>query len=108
MFYNPDCKECQITTAELKRSTAISEAVSSGKLKVLAVYLDEDIEIWKKHINDIPASWINGYDKTLSVRNNEIYDPKAIPTLYLLDKEKIVLLKDAIIGEIQTYLETNQ
>ena len=108
MFYNPDCKECQMTTAELKRSTVISEAVSSGKLKVLAVYLDEDIEIWKKHINDIPASWINGYDKTLTVRNNEIYDPKAIPTLYLLDKEKIVLLKDAIIGEIQTYLEKNQ
>ena len=108
MFYNPDCKECQMTTAELKRATAISSAVSSGNLKVLAVYADENVEIWKEHVNDVPASWINGYDKTLSVRKNEIYDLKAIPMLYLLDKGKIVLLKDATVAEIQEYLEKNQ
>jgi hypothetical protein len=108
MFFNPDCKECRETTAEIKRSTAISSAISAGALKVLAVYPDEDLEIWKSHLNDIPASWINGYDKTQTVKNEEIYDLKAIPLLYLLDKGKIVLLKDATVKEIHDYLEKNQ
>ena len=105
MFFNPDCHECQVTTAELKKSPVISSAVASGKLKVLAVYPDEDIEIWKKHINEIPASWINGYDKNLSVKTQEIYDMKAIPTLFLLDEGKKVIFKDAAIGTITKYLE---
>ncbi len=39
--------------------------------------------------------WINGYDKELTVLERELYDLKAMPTLYLLDKDKKVLLKDA-------------
>ena len=108
MFFNPDCKECQETTAEIKRSTAISAAVSAGSLKVLSVYPDENLEIWKSHLSDIPASWINGYDKNQSVRKNDIYDLKAIPTLYLLDKGKIVLLKDVGVRDIHEYLERNK
>ena len=108
MFYNPDCKECRVTTEQLKNSTAVTAAVASGKLKVLALYPDENIEIWKKHLNSIPSSWINGYDKSLSVRNKEIYDLKAIPTLFLLDKDKIVLLKDSSIGLIHAFFEKNQ
>ena len=108
MFYNPDCKECRETTTEIKRSAVISAAISAGALKVLALYADENIEIWKSHLSDIPTSWINGYDKTLSIRNKDIYDLKAIPTLYLLDKGKIVLLKDASVKDIQEYLERNQ
>lgn len=105
MFYNPDCTECQHTTEMLKNSPVVTAAVASGKLKVLAVYPDENLEAWKKHLADIPANWINGYDKTLEVKNYEIYDLKAIPTLYLLDKEKTVLLKDTSTGDIHEYLE---
>ena len=32
---------------------------------------------------------------------------KAIPTLYLLDKDKTVLLKDATAEEIEEYLQKN-
>lgn len=107
MFYNPDCVECQRTTEMLKNSPVVSAAVTSGKLKVLAVYPDENLEAWKKHMSDIPSSWINGYDKSLTVKNNEVYDLKAIPTLYLLDKDKMVILKDASTGSIHEYLERN-
>ena len=108
MFFNPDCKECRETTAEIKRSAVISAAISAGNLKILSVYPDENIEIWRSHLSEIPTSWINGYDKNQSVRKKEIYDLIAIPMLYLLDKEKIVLLKDATVTEIQEYLEKNQ
>jgi hypothetical protein len=108
MFYNPGCRECQHTMETLKNSSAIADAVSSGKLKVLAVYPDENLDAWKNHQKDVPASWINGYDRSLAVKNNEIYDLKAIPTLYLLDKDKKVILKDTSAGDIHAYFDKNR
>ena len=105
MFYNPDCKECKETSDAIKRSTAITSAISSGKLKVLAVFPDENVELWRKYLNDIPATWINGYDKSLTIKNEQVYDLKAIPTLYLLDENKYVLLKDTSVGHIHEFLE---
>jgi len=105
MFVNPDCLECQRATGALKSSPAVATAVSRGLLKVLAVYPDENLEIWKEHLDNYPSTWINGYDKSLSVRNQELYDLKAIPTLYLLDKDKKVIYKDTSIDKIHYYLE---
>ena len=107
MFFNPDCRECKETTEQIKKSTAITSAVTSGKLKVLAVYPDETLDLWRKHLNEIPASWINGYDKEQTIRNNHIYDLKAIPTLYLLDENKNVILKDTSVGHIHDFLSQN-
>jgi len=104
MFFNPDCTECKTTTNGLKSSPVISSAVASGKLKILAIYPDEQLEIWRSHLNEIPSSWINGYDKDQVLRNNHTYDLKAIPTLYLLDENKHVILKDTTVGHIHDYL----
>ena len=107
MFYNPECKECKQTTDQIKQSSVITEAVSSGKLKILTVYPDEKMEVWQSHLKNFPSSWINGYDKSLAIRNNQVYDLKAIPTLYLLDVDKTVLLKDASVENIQGFLSQN-
>jgi hypothetical protein len=100
MFYNPGCKECQNTMDILRNATEISPLIKNGTVKVLAIYPDEDLEKWKEHIAEIPSNWINGYDKSLKVREKEIYDLKAIPTLYLLDKDKKVILKDCSAEDI--------
>ena len=108
MFHNPGCKECVTTTAELKKSPVITAAISSGLMKVLAVYPDEDLESWRNHLHEMPSLWISGYDKDLTIRNNQTYDLKAIPTLYLLDENKNVILKDTFVGYIHDYLEQNK
>jgi len=104
MFYNPDCADCKVTTASLKRSPVVTTAVSSGQLKILAVFPDQDLDIWRSHLNEIPSSWINGYDKTFEIRTNDVYDLKAMPTLYLLNKDKIVILKDISVDNLNNYL----
>ena len=48
--------------------------------------------------------WTNGYDKELVIKNKNLYDLRAIPTLYLLDKNKTVLLKDATLQKVEQYL----
>lgn len=106
MFYNPDCYACGETVAYLKQSQLVNTRLQEGRLKVLAFYPDGDLSVWKKHLSNIPATWINSYDKEQSVRNKLLYDLKAIPTLYLLDREKRVLLKDVDAGSIEKYLSS--
>jgi len=107
LFYNPGCHECQQTMGYIKNSAEITAHIQEGKLKVVAIYPDENIDAWRKHVNDVPAGWINGYDGRHALRQNETYDLKAIPTLYLLDSEKKVLLKDTSVGTINHFLNNN-
>ena len=92
-------------TDQLAASPFVTEWIKNNKLKILAVYPDEDLEAWKKHISYMPAGWINSYDSTVSLKNDEIYDLKAIPTLYLLDKDKKVVLKDVTFNQVENYLK---
>ena len=107
MFFNPDCTECRNVREQIKNSPAITQAISTGNLKVLAVYPDKDIEMWKKYREEIPSTWINGYDRSLSVREKQTYDLKAIPCLYLLDSTKTVILKDAAFTAVNQFFTQN-
>ena len=104
MFYNPDCHTCEETINALKTSAIITRGLKEKKLAVVAFYPDEDLAIWEKHLTDIPAEWTNGYDKERATENKELYDLRAIPTLYLLDAQKRVLLKDAPAITVEEHL----
>lgn len=104
-FYNPDCDACKEITGQLVASPLIGQLQAEKKLKILAVYPDEDLEAWRKHIPDVPSAWINSYDSAVALKNDEVYDLKAIPTLYLLDKNKKVLLKDVTFGQLEEFLQ---
>ncbi|GHT10169.1 hypothetical protein FACS189426_09970 [Bacteroidia bacterium] len=95
LFYNPDCHACAETISALAASEMLQSLQQNGRLKILAFYPDKDLEIWKKKWADMPAEWINACDKNTIVRDSELYDLKAIPTIYLLDRNKTVILKDA-------------
>lgn len=105
-FYNPDCSNCKEITALLAASPVIKELETQKKIQILAVYPDEEVEAWRKHISQMPAHWINAYDADLSIQNDELYDLRAMPTLYLLDKDKKVILKDARENEVEAYLKS--
>lgn len=104
---NPGCTACTEVVDALKSSRLLSHLLLSKKLKVLTLYPDEDLEEWKRHLADMSLDWINAYDKELAIKDKELYDLKAIPTLYLLDKNKTVLLKDAPFGMIEQYLSNS-
>lgn len=102
-FYNPECGNCREVMNGIRTSAVIGREMKSGKLKVLAVYVDEDIEVWRKHLPDIPAGWINGYDPGQTLTNTQRYDLKATPTLYLLGPQKEVLLKDPSFQQVEAW-----
>ncbi|MDR1004574.1 MAG: DUF5106 domain-containing protein [Prevotellaceae bacterium] len=101
---NPGCHACRETIEALKQAPHINRLLQTGNLKILAVYPDEDRTEWEKHLPDFPETWLNGYDRSLTMKSKNLYDLKAIPTLYLMDSNKYVLLKDANVVDIENYL----
>ena len=102
-FYNPDCHACAEYINSIKTSPAIQNAINQRGMKILAFYPDKEIEIWKNHLSDIPPNWINGYDRGVIMDSLKVYHIKAIPTVYLLDENKKVILKDVTIPAIENY-----
>ena len=94
-FNNPGCSMCKTIREEICSSQLLTELISNGTIKVLALYPDELLDEWHAYREHIPSTWINAYDKGTVIRNKNLYDLKAIPALYLLDAQKRVLIKDS-------------
>ena len=99
VFHDPDCVQCRETMAFLEESAVLAEAVKAGKVAVLAVYTEGYEEVWQAHKDELPAGWISANDHA-AVKTQLLYDLKAMPTLYLLDGEHCVALKDAAPGAV--------
>lgn len=93
-FSNPGCTACK-TIIDALKSPEIDGFIRSGKVAVANIYIDEDLQEWMKYRKDYPEYWHSGYDHNLIIRSDNLYSVRAIPSLYLLDKEKRVILKDA-------------
>lgn len=99
-FNNPDCADCISTKAFIAGSALFGKLLAAKRLTVVAVYPDGDLSLWKK--TTYPPAWINGSNPALS--GARLYDLKAMPTLYLLDRNKRVILKDAPVERIEEWL----
>jgi thioredoxin-related protein len=108
-FYNPECEACKEMKESLMKSAIIQQQIKTKQLKVLAVYTDKDETVWRKHLPEMPITWLNGRDENEFVWKNRVYDLRAIPSVYLLDKEKRVLLKDCMdVSKIEETLMGNE
>ncbi len=107
-FNNPECDDCKWTKEVLEHTEIVSQLVWFGQMTILAMYTDADVALWKAAQKDMPEKWLNARDasKGLVVKNKR-YAIRAIPSLYLLDKDKRVLLKDATAEQVVEFLIRN-
>lgn len=94
-FSNPGCNACKSIIESLKAYPEMEPMIASGELAVLNIYIDEDLAEWYNYMPIYPTSWYNGYDPDYAIRTDRLYDVRAIPSLYLLSRDKTVLMKDA-------------
>lgn len=92
---NPGCPACREVTEAVKDSPMLSELIDVGRLRVLTLYPDADLDAWRAHLEEFPAGWINARDAGCRLSEEGLYDLRAIPSLYLLDHEKRVVVRDA-------------
>ena len=105
-FSNPGCHACKEIIDVLNNDPKISSLINEGVMKVLNIYIDEDLEAWRSYMPIYPEKWYNGFDPDLVIRGESLYNVRAIPSLYLLDKDKSVLMKDAPENRLFEYLNS--
>lgn len=103
LFVNPGCHACEDAVSYFN-SPEMVDKVASGRVKILGIYIDEEIDKWKEESSGLPQHWICGYDPAYIIRSDLIYSIRAIPSIYLLDRDKNVLLKDALPQTVAGYV----
>ena len=93
IFYDPECEHCKEIMAALRSETSLRAAVADGRLTVLAMCAEGDRRQWESTLTDMPAEWTAGYVVS-DIVESQRYVLRAMPTLYLLDADKKVLMKD--------------
>lgn len=93
-FSNPACAMCEMLKELLLSSAVIVERITEGRLTLLMLYPDEDIRAWEREAS-AEEGWIDARDADGKIRRDELYDLRAIPSIYLLDANKRVLVKDS-------------
>ena len=104
-FNDPGCEDCLELTKQLIASTVINDLISKGKLKILTIYTSDNIKEWEEHASIIPDTWLYSRDAEQKINTEGIYNIKHFPTIYLLGKEKKVLLKDTTFENLESYFK---
>ncbi len=96
-FYIPGCEQCIRTREWIEMDTAYQELHKAGILQVLAFYPEKDMNKFHTYRTSVPNSWINARDPDgrSQLEEEEKYQMRGAPTMYLLDKNKRIILKDA-------------
>jgi len=104
-FSNPGCHACKGIIDEVMARPYVEGMMAAGKLAVINVYIDEQIDEWKAYAPTYPESWYSGYDPEYIIRQDLLYNVRAIPSLYLLDSEKRVIMKDAPTENVLAFMD---
>lgn len=129
-FNDPECSSCKEMTRALLSNKEFLKLLSDACLKVLSLYIGHNMEAWKTHRDeiymrlvwaldgrgngrdeskwaaDVKQLWIEGYDCEGVFESQSLYVIRAIPSFYLLDSQKRVVLKDASLERVLLYFRT--
>ena len=104
IFGNPLCGACKELMEAMSADEGISALVKKGRVAVADIYIDEDLDEWRSSASSYPREWINGYDHQYKIRTDLVYHVRAIPSMYILDRDKTVVMKDAPQEKILEFL----
>lgn len=103
-FSNPGCHDCKRVIDIFSADPLLTELIASKRLAFLNYYPDENLSEWLAYMPIYPTSWINSYDPDLETRDTK-YNIRAIPSIYLLDRDKRVIMKDVEPQVVINYLQ---
>ena len=89
-FYDPDCGHCKTKTPLLY---ANYPELQSRDVEILAICTTTDEQRWLEFIKEHDLNWINLADLQAKTYFKFYYDVRSTPTVYILDKDKKILVK---------------
>lgn len=97
LFYDPDCDHCREVIEELS-------AIGS-QIDVLAVDIAGNEKRWRQSVGLLPEDWTGAFDRS-GILGNDTYVIRSMPSVYLLDAERTVVLKNPTPERLLKHLET--
>ena len=91
LFADPDCENCHALIPRLMAERTLQ----NDNVKVMMVYPGDDTEAWRNNETRMPKNWMDVCSPQGEISDRLLYHIPAMPSLYLLDADKKVILKDA-------------
>lgn len=105
-LHNPTCHTCQQVRKTIANFSELNKAIASGKLNVLTIYVENDKNVWKKYLSGEAApNYHHGWNFDQSIENQDLYETRTIPYMFLLDKDKRVIRKNILYFELEDYIK---
>jgi hypothetical protein len=95
VFYDPECDNCAEIIEKLRYNRVLNSKIMSGRMRVLAVYAGDNRALWEQHLAKMPTNWSVGRAVS-KIQPLGLYVLRAMPAIYLLDKDKKVVKKEAV------------
>ena len=106
IFWASNCPHCVTLLPKVK---AIYDAQDPKVMEVLAVSIDTSRTYWMSVVNEQQLDWINASElKGFDGKSSDLYNIYATPTMFLLDKDKIILSKPISYRELEATLKENK
>ena len=105
---HPTCPTCHQVRKRMKDFEKLNRAIESGKMKVVMVYFEDDPQVWSNYISNTREAnpkYLHGWNFDQSIADNDLFDTRTIPYMFLLDKDKKVVKKDLLVNEIEPWIE---
>lgn len=100
LFHDPECEDCSALISGMRTLPSLKDAIGSGNLQIVAVDLSGDEERWAADDSHIPSEWIDAFSPDAEVLNEEIYYIPRFPSLYLINADGTVLLRDTTLEKV--------
>ncbi len=101
---DPDCNVCNQAKNKLLASSVISRMTDLGELTIVSLCIEGKTQVWQD--TPAPSEWVDACDENQVIYEEEIYDIAEVPSFYLLDKERKVILRDVHVEYLLQYLSS--
>jgi thiol-disulfide isomerase/thioredoxin len=101
-FWDTDCGHCKTATPLLKEF--YNRAKDSLNFDIYAICLTSDTVKWKNYIKTNHLPWLNVGGNKANIDFREVYDIKSSPRIYLLDKDKTIIVKNIGVEELENFI----
>lgn len=104
-FSNPGCNACRSIIDAIESRPYFDTLIENKKVAVVNIYIDDELDKWREYAPEYPTNWYNGYDYKKVITSDLLYYVRAIPDLYVLDKDKKIIYKDIPVEKMLSFFD---
>ena len=99
-FNDEECDDCTIGRLRLSTDVTLNALIDAGEITFVCVYMGKYTDEWAQRAASYHDKWIIGANDEVA----EKYDLRIQPSIYILDKDKVILDKNINVEGIKTLL----